>query len=191
MSLNLILMGISTGGPKTLRRFIPPLGRVNAAIVLVQHMPRFINQSVCRSLAETSEMDVYLAQDGQKLQPGGLYVAPSEIHLKLTANDTVRLENGPKVCYVCPSADVMMKSVTRRRGRLVGVIMTGMGRDGAEGLAHMKSLGAETIAQDEQSSVIWGMPGAAAELNVVDHLLPPEKIAQKLRSLVGSLHAIA
>jgi two-component system chemotaxis response regulator CheB len=114
-----------------------------------------------------------------------LYVAPSEVHLSLQANSSIQLRNGPKVCFVCPSADVMMKSVTRSSAKIIGVIMTGMGKDGAEGLAHLKSIGAETIAQDEQSSVIWGMPGAAVEMGVADHVLSPEDIAHLLRSRVG------
>ncbi len=185
MSLNLVLLGISTGGPKTLRKLVPNLGRLNAAVVLVQHMPKFINQSVCKTLAESSEMDVYLARDGQKIQTGGFYVAPSEVHLSLSANNSIQLQGGPKVCFVCPSVDVMMKSVTRSSGKILGVVMTGMGKDGAEGLAHLKSIGAETIAQDEQSSVIWGMPGAAVEMGVADHVLAPEDIAQLIRSRVG------
>jgi two-component system chemotaxis response regulator CheB len=187
MSLNLVLLGISTGGPKTLRRLVPNLGRLNAAVLLVQHMPKFINVSVCKTLAASSQMDIYLASDGQKLQAGGFYVAPSEVHMSLSGNNTIKLQTGPKVCFVCPSVDVMMQSVNRQASKVIGVVMTGMGKDGAQGLAHLKSIGAETIAQDEESSVIWGMPGAAVEMGVADHVLSPERIAEYLRNTVGLL----
>ncbi len=182
---NLIVMGISTGGPKTLRRVFSSLPRLNAALVLVQHMPKFINESVCRTLNSQTEMDVHLVQDKMALAEGNVYLAPSELHTELSNNARLRLVSGPKVCYVCPSVDVTMKSVNPVSGKLIGVIMTGMGRDGADGIRKLKSIGARTIAQDEQSSIIWGMPSAAIETGTIDEVLNPEQIREKLISLVG------
>ena len=190
MSLhNLIVMGISTGGPKTLKRVFGGLPRLDAAIVLVQHMPSFINQSICRTLAGLTSMDVTLAADGQRLESGGVYLAPSEVHLELVNNSRVRLFRGPKVCFVCPAADVLMKSVRRTSRRLIGVIMTGMGHDGSEGIRHVKGVGGLTLAQDEASSAIWGMPGSAVETGCVDEILSPEGIRDRLIREVGVLQA--
>ena len=184
---NLIMMGISTGGPKTLRRVFGSMPRLNAAVVLVQHMPKFINQSVCRTLDALTEMDVVLVENNMEIKEGCVYLAPSELHTELVNNSRLRLRSGPKVCFVCPSVDVTMNSASTVPGKLIGVIMTGMGKDGAEGIAKLKTLGARTIAQDEASSVIWGMPSAAIETGKIDEVLNPEQIQRKLVSLVGCL----
>jgi two-component system chemotaxis response regulator CheB len=185
---NIIIIGASTGGPRTLEEVLAPMPRLRAAVVIVQHTPPKFDRSFAELLDTKIQMDVRLAAEGDPLREGLVYVAPSGVHLALEANTTVRLRAGEKVNYVCPAIDVTMRSVTRHRGgALVGVILTGMGHDGADGLAAMKAVGAVTIAQDEKSSVIFGMPRAAIEAGCVDHVLSPMGIGGRLLKLVGAL----
>ncbi len=103
---------------------------------------------------------------------------------------TIQLVDGPKVCYVKPAVEVTMKSVIKTtEDNITGVIMTGMGKDGAEGIEHIKTIGGVTIAQDESSSIIWGMPKAAVNTGKVDHVLPPDGIRNKLISQLGRLRS--
>lgn len=180
-SMNITILGISTGGPKTLQHVFRGLPRLNTCLILVQHMPRFINQSVVHTLGAGTDMDVQLADTGTTLRHGTVYVAPSDFHTVLVGNARLRLVDGEKVNYVRPSIDVTMRSLTAAGGpSLLGIVMTGLGRDGAAGLSHMKSLGATALAQDEASSVIFGMPAAAIETGCVDSVLPPSGIRRML-----------
>ena len=115
-----------------------------------------------------------------------IYLAPSETHLFLADNKIIRLQDGEKVNYVCPSADVTMKSLAWDLDVLfVGVVITGMGRDGADGIAHIKKIGGTTIAQDEKTSPIFGMPREAIRTGCVDFILQPDAIRRKLIELAG------
>ncbi len=184
---NIVVIGISTGGPKILRKLFDNMPLLNGSIVLVQHMPKFVNESVRKTLDSLTEMDVRIACNGESLGTGTVYIAPSEVHLELKHNQQIRLVNGPKVCYVRPSVDVTMKSVIRKSGdNITGIIMTGMGKDGAEGISHIKSIGGATFAQDEKTSVIWGMPKAAFDTGHVDYVLSSEGIRKKLIYMLGS-----
>jgi two-component system, chemotaxis family, protein-glutamate methylesterase/glutaminase len=146
----------------------------------------FINYSVRKTLDSLTDMDVVIADNGNRLEPGTVYIAPSEVHLELLNNQRVRLVNGPKVCFVRPSADVAMKSAMSKPGlRIIGVVLTGMGKDGADGIVHLKQIGGVTFAQDERSSAIYGMPKAAAETGSVDFVMSPEAIQAKLIKMVG------
>ncbi len=185
---NIVIIGISTGGPKILRGFFNGFPRLDASIVLVQHMIKCANKSLCEALNSLTEMEVKIACHGETIKPGVVYFAPSEIHLELRRNETIQLVTGPKVCFVRPAVDVTMKSVRRAEGdNITGVIMTGMGNDGTDGMGHIKSIGAVTFAQDEKSSVIWGMPKSAINAGKVDYVLPPEGIRNKLISQLGRL----
>ena len=185
---NIVIIGISTGGPKILRRFFDGLPLLDASIVLVQHMIKCANKSLCGTLNSLTEMDVRIAIHGETIKPGIVYFAPSEIHLELSNNKILQLVNGQKVCFVRPSVDVTMKSVRKATGdNITGIIMTGMGKDGAEGLSHIKSKGGVKFAQDENTSVIWGMPKAAINTGKVDYVLSPEGIRNKLILQVGRL----
>ena len=135
-------------------------------------------------------MEVKIACHGENIKPGFVYFAPSEVHLELTNNKTIQLVNSPKVCFVRPSVDVTMKSVKKAaEDNITGIIMTGMGKDGAKGLSHIKSIGGVTFAQDENTSVIWGMPKAAINAGNVDHVLSPDGIRNKLISHLGRLRS--
>lgn len=185
-SNKIIVIGASTGGPKVLQSFFGGMPRLNASIVLIQHMPKFINLSVARSLDGNTDMDVGIAEDGVRLEPGTVYVAPSEVHLQILNNERVELVAGPKVCFVCPSVNVTMKSLKKKFGyQIIAVIMTGMGKDGAEGISHVKQIGGVTIAQDKATSTIYGMPEAAFKTGDVDIVANPEAIRKKFIELVG------
>ncbi len=170
-----------------MRGFFDGLPLLDASIVLVQHMIKCANKSLCATLNSLTEMEVRIACHGESVKPGVVYFAPSEIHLELTNNRLIQLVNSPKVCFVRPSVDVTMKSVKKTNGdNIIGIIMTGMGKDGTNGIDHIKSVGGTTFAQDENTSVIWGMPKAAINTGKIDYVLSPEGIRNKLISQLES-----
>ena len=183
---NVVLIGASTGGLKVLEEMFSLLPVLKAAVVIIQHITPLVDKSFVASLARVSKMPITLGREGQILEAGQVYLAPGGIHTHLAANRSIRLIAGEKVNSVCPSIDVTMKSVVQPAGiRLAGVILTGMGCDGAAGIVHIKQLGGITIAQDQKSSVIYGMPKAAAETGKVDFVLSTDRIAHKLTELFG------
>jgi len=185
---NIVMIGVSTGGPIALKRLFADLPPLNAAFVIVLHIPPGMDYRIARSLSAVTAMPVALAEDGGYLRRGHIYLAPGGFHLKLEGNSRIILEEGPRVNFVQPSADVAMKSLLKplKRGRIIGVILTGMGKDGAEGIRHIKALGGMTIAQDQKSSAIYGMPKAASETGAVDFVFPLDKISRKLVELLSN-----
>lgn len=184
---NVVMIGVSTGGPVALNRLFTMLPPLDAAFVVVLHIPPGMDYKIARRLADVAAMPVVLAEDGAYLQKGHIYLAPGGFHLKLEGNSRVILEEGARVNYVQPSVDVAMKSLLKplKSGRIIGVILTGMGKDGAEGIRHVKEIGGATIAQDQESSAIYGMPKAAVETGSVDFVFPPLKIGKKLIELLS------
>ena len=179
----LVVIASSTGGPGILRTVFRGMPALDAAVVIVQHMPQGINASLCDALGGSTPMTVRLARHGEVLLSGIVYIAPSKQHLRIPFG-RVRLEAGPSVNYVCPAADVTMGSLRGSEAELiVGVSLTGMGRDGAAGLVHIRDLGGITIAQDEATSPVWGMPRAAIETGCVDLVLPPDAIRETIIEL--------
>ena len=140
---NLVVIGSSTGGTRVLNELFKQLPCLPASVVIVQHMRKFINVSLVRTLSQYTPMAVQLARAGDQLTEGGVFIAPSELHCTLVSNSTVHLEPDPKVNNVCPSIDVTMQSTNPPCDgqRLMGVLLTGMGKDGAAGLAPMKQVG--------------------------------------------------
>lgn len=183
---NILVIGASTGGIQALSSFFTVLGHVNAAVLLVQHMPMFINENFSRRLSTKAAFDVKLAEDNDRLETGLILVAPSHGHCVLEKNQTVRIQQGPLVNFVCPSIDVTMKSMMPlfNGERLYGVILSGMGRDGANGIAHLKSLNAITFAQDKDSCTVFGMPAEAIKTGCIDYVLSPEGIALHLSRIL-------
>lgn len=180
-SRHIVMIGASTGGVRTLERILMDLPPLQASIVLIQHIPSYINDSLQQIFSRNTRMEVKVAQNGELLRDRCIYIAPGDMHLHLVANRKIELFMDEKVHFVRPSIDVAMKSLERRHGdRIIGVILTGMGVDGAEGIAHIKSIGGITIAQDEPSSVVYGMPKAAFETGCVDWVLSPEAIRDRL-----------
>jgi two-component system chemotaxis response regulator CheB len=186
-SRTIVVIGSSTGGPRTLEIVFSQFPLVDAAIVIVQHMPHYINSAFCRHLAEISRMEARIGEDGESIEHGTIYVAPSDVHLKLLANRTIRLFDDEKVQCVRPSIDVAMKSLERNGDRVVGVILTGMGIDGAEGICHIKEIGGVTLAQALRTCAIHAMPRAAFETGQVDQMLPPEGIRERIIQIAGIL----
>jgi len=186
-SRTIVVIGSSTGGPRTLEIVFSRFPLVDAAIIIVQHMPHYINSAFCRHLAEISRMEARIGEDGESIEHGTIYVAPGDVHLKLLANRTIRLFDDEKVQCVRPSIDVAMKSLERNGDRVVGVILTGMGIDGAEGICHIKEIGGVTLAQALRTCAIHAMPRAAFETGQVDQMLPPEGIRERIIQIAGIL----
>lgn len=183
-SSNIVVIGSSTGGLKILEEMFPRLSVLKAAVLIVQHITPIIDQAFVTSLSRLSNMPIVLAREGQALQEGQVMLAPGGVHLYLVRNQIVHLAAGDKVNSVCPSIDVTMKTLLPSfAGRVAGVILTGMGCDGAAGITHIKQIGGITIAQDQKTSVIYGMPKAAAETGRIDFILPTDRIADKLNEL--------
>lgn len=180
-----VAIAASTGGPQSLLKVFEKFpSEMNAGILLVQHMPPGFTKSFAMRLDRISKINVKEAEDGEVVYNNWAYVAPGDYHMEVTMRNgkpTIKLYKGPKIHGVRPAADPMMKSVANLFGRkTVGVVMTGMGRDGAEGLAEIKRKGGITIAQDKETSIIFGMPKAAIELGVVDYVVPLDKIADTI-----------
>lgn len=190
--MNIIMIGASTGGPRALRSLFEFLPRLDAAVVLVQHMPRFLNESLRRSLAEQTLMDVRIARQGDELESGTVYVAPSEFHLVLANNRRIELVRGVKVNYVCPSVDVAMLSL-RPNGEdsFLGVILTGMAADGTEGVRHIKNLGGLVFVQNQKTAAVYDMPRSAQAAGVVDFEGSPRAIREKLVETLGCIEAVS
>lgn len=183
----IIAIGASTGGTEAIREVLEVMPPDTPGIVITQHIPEGFSTSFARRMDNLCAMKVYEAQDGQQVLPGHVYIAPGSQHLLLErsgARYICRLNDGPPVNRHKPSVDVLFRSVANCAGQnAIGAILTGMGDDGARGLKEMKEAGSPTLAQDEKTSVVWGMPGEAVKLGGVDRVLPLSKIAQELLDL--------
>lgn len=183
----IVAVGASTGGTEALRIFVEMLPADFPGVIIVQHMPEHFTTSFAERLNTLSKMTVKEAEDGDTVMPGRVLLAPGNRHMLLQRSGAryyVQIKEGPLVSRHRPSVDVLFRSAARYAGKnAVGVIMTGMGDDGAKGMLEMKEAGASTIAQDEKSCVVFGMPKVAIELGGVDQVLPLHKIAQAVASL--------
>lgn len=183
----IIAIGASTGGTEALRSVLEKMPSNAPGIVIVQHMPEHFTTSFAAHLNELCAIEVREAQDGDSVIAGRALIAPGNHHMifrRSGARYYVQVKQGPLVSRHRPSVDVLFKSVARYGGgNAVGVIMTGMGADGSKGLLEMKEQGARTIAQDEASCVVYGMPKEAIELGAADHVLPLGQIPQRMLNL--------
>ena len=177
----LIAVGASTGGVEALHRLISAFPADSPAILVTQHMPALFTAGFASRLNQRCSVTVLHATDGERVLPGHVYIAPGGQHLELArsgANYICRLNETAPVSGHRPSVDVLFRSVARAAGaNSIGIILTGMGRDGAAGLLEMRQAGASTIGQDESSCVVYGMPKAAHEIGATEIELPIEKIA--------------
>ncbi len=186
----IIAIGASTGGTEAIREVLEDMPPDAPGIVIAQHIPPKFSTSFAERMDTICAMTVYEAEDGQQIIPGHVYIAPGDQHLiveRSGARYYARLNDGPPVNRHKPSVDVLFRSVAQSVGpNAIGVILTGMGDDGAKGLLEMKEAGAPTVAQDEATSVVWGMPGEAVKQGGVDTQLPLQHVAGKLVTLSRS-----
>ncbi len=185
-----ISIGISTGGPLSLQKTIPMLSeKIRVPIFIVQHMPPKFTKSLAERLNNLSKLNVKEAENGETVENGTVYIAPGGYHMKVknkNNNGTViEISEYPLDTLHRPSVDVMMNSVIDHYGKyMLGVIMTGMGKDGFEAIKHLKSIGGYSIAQDEDTCVVYGMPKAIVDGGLADTVLPLEKIPETINKVV-------
>lgn len=186
-----VAIGISAGGPATLHEMIPSLPKQFPPVVLTQHMPADFTGPFAKRLNEESNLTIMEASEGCPLLPGTLYIAPGDQHMRIKrvgAKMVTTLDRGPKVVGFRPSVDVLFESVAQTAGaRVVAVVMTGMGCDGSNGVRMIKKAGGLTIAQDRESSIVYGMPKAAAETGCIDQVLPLDRIPEGITSMIHQI----
>ncbi len=180
----LIAVGASTGGTSTMEILFKSFNRSFPATLAVIHMPERFTRTFAERLNEICPVDVKEAENDERLLPGTVYIAPGNCHMQVRAfgtEQTLRISSGPKMHNQRPAVDVLFQSVAENIGKnAIGVLLTGMGRDGAAGLLAMKQQGAYTIAQDERTSIVFGMPKEAIALGATDVVLPIERIAGEI-----------
>lgn len=185
----IVAIGASTGGVEALREVICALPADSPGILITQHMPPKFTESFAKRLDAISALSVSEARDGERVLPGHVYIAPGGHHLELVRSGgsyQCHVFDGPLVSGHKPSVDVLFRSVAAQAGpNAVGAILTGMGRDGAEGLKTMRDAGAATIGQDESTALVYGMPRVAKELGGVQHELPLGRIAEGILKECG------
>jgi two-component system chemotaxis response regulator CheB len=188
--LQLVAIGASTGGPLILHSILSGLaGRIDVPIVVVQHIANGFTAGFADWLSKTTGMPVCVGRAGEHLQPGRAYIAPDAMHMSITTALTIGLSAEPPENGHRPSVSHLFRATAQALGRnAVGVMLSGMGRDGAEEMRQMADRGAVTIAQDPQTAVVGGMPGEAIKLGGAQYVLAPEKITKVLLELLGGRH---
>ena len=188
---HILAIGASTGGVEALLTILSAFPANCPATVITQHMPATFTPSFAARLDKMSAATVTEAVDGATLAPGHIYLAPGGLtHLEVSGTTPrCRLVQGDTVSGHRPSVDVLFRSVARLRKPMTGVILTGMGRDGAQGLLEMRQAGGRTLGQDEASSVVYGMPRVAQEIGAVERQLPLARLSSAILDLCGSPHA--
>lgn len=180
----MIAVASSTGGTEALKVFLSGMPADIPGTVVVQHMPPGFTKSFADNLNKMFPFEVKEAEEGDQVVPGRVLIAPGNFHMEITRSGAyyyVKLHQGPALHSVRPAADYLMKSVAKFAGKnALGVVLTGMGKDGAEGLLEMKNAGAYTVAQNEETCVVYGMPAAAVALGAADKVLALDRIAGEL-----------
>ncbi|MDF2784274.1 MAG: chemotaxis protein [Pantoea eucrina] len=193
-SEKLIAIGSSTGGTEAIRHVLQPLPATSPALLITQHMPPGFTRSFAERLNKLCQITVKEAEDGERILPGHAYIAPGAMHMELGrsgANYVVKLNDGPPVNRHKPSVDVLFRSVAVNAGRnAVGVILTGMGNDGAAGMLEMHRAGAWTIAQDEASCVVFGMPREAIAMGGASEVVDLGHISQHMLAKISAGQAL-
>lgn len=185
----IVAIGASTGGTKAIETVLRQLPVGFPGTVICQHMPENFTTSFAERLNTISQLEVREARDGDSVGPGTALIAPGNQHMLLQRRGGsyyARVKGGPRVCYQRPSVDVLFQSVaTHARGNAVGAILTGMGNDGAQGLLAMRQEGAHTIAQDEATSVVFGMPKEAIEAAAAVEVAPLDQVSRRIISALN------
>lgn len=188
---HIIAIGTSTGGPRALSELLPQLpGDIPAGILIVQHMPPWFTKSLAERLDRSCAIRVKEAAVGDKIEDGQALIAPGDYHMVVKQAENggrvVDLNQDPPVHAVRPAADITLQSVAASYGsRTLGVILTGMGSDGARGMEAIKKHGGKTLVSDEETSLIFGMPKAAIDLGCVDRIAPLHKIPEEIGRMLG------
>lgn len=184
--IKVIAIGASTGGPPVLQSILSKLPKnLSCPVLVVQHMTEGFTEGFADWLREYSSIPVQLARDGNVILPGNVYIAPDGFQMKIE-NGTIVLTKDVMPNNLRPSVSYLFSSIARVFGkRSIGILLTGMGKDGAEGLKLMKDKGAITIAQDKESCVVFGMPGEAINLDGATYVMSPEKISEFLAGVMG------
>jgi two-component system chemotaxis response regulator CheB len=187
----IIAIGASTGGTEAIKEVLIRLPPDTPGVVIAQHIPKAFSGPFAKRMNDCCHVTVYEAQDGQQVLAGHAYIAPGDKHLMVVrdgARYVCKLDDGVPVNRHKPSVDVLFRSVAQNAGgNAIGVILTGMGKDGARGLKEMLDAGSRTIAQDEATSVVWGMPGEAVAIGAAQHVLALENVAGKILSLADAM----
>jgi two-component system chemotaxis response regulator CheB len=177
----LIVIGASTGGTEAIRALLASFPADCPPTLITQHIPAGFSRAFAQHLNADCAMEVKEAEDSDQVTRGRVLIAPGNFHMLLARTGggfRVTVKDGPRVCYQRPAVDVLFESVAREKvARTVGVLLTGMGTDGAQGLLHMRQRGAFTIAQDERSCVVFGMPREAIRLGAASRVAPLNRIA--------------
>jgi two-component system, chemotaxis family, protein-glutamate methylesterase/glutaminase len=185
----ILLIGSSTGGPQALGAIVGRIGGVidQAPVLITQHMPPTFTTILAETLERTSDRPVHEAVEGEPLRAGRIYIAPGGRHLRVVRRDgvpSVALDDGPQINFCRPAVDPMFSSAAEAWGNWnLALVLTGMGSDGTRGAADIVAAGGSVIAQDEETSVVWGMPGAVTRAGLCSAVLPIDQIAIKLTNL--------
>lgn len=177
-SFPVVVIAASTGGPQTLMNFVPSFpASFPGAVILVQHMPGAFTSQFAAQLSQVSRIKIKEAEQGELIRPGMFYVCPGSHHMRFSPTGRVTLDDGPRINGYKPCADIAMETLAGFAGPMgVGVVLTGMGSDGAKGAQAIKAAGGHCIAQDEATSVIFGMPSEAIKTGAIDQVLPIDSI---------------
>lgn len=186
----IVVIGASTGGTEAIKEIVSSLKPGTYSLIAVQHIPRAFSRAFAERINSISALEVCEAKDNQQILPGHVYIAPGDQHLIIARDENTsllycKLDDGEAINHHKPSVDVLFRSACKAAGNnTIGILLTGMGSDGARGLKEMHNAGAITIAQDEKSSIVWGMPGEAVKIQAADFILPLNKIADKVTTLM-------
>ncbi len=186
---DVIAVGVSTGGPRCLSALFEQLpASLPQAMLIVQHMPPVFTQKLADQLTHVGTIPVHEAREGEVIEAGVAYIAPGDFHMQVEEKNgkkVVRLRKDPPVNFCRPSVDVLFLSVAKAYGNhAVGVIMTGMGRDGVDGCRALKQAGAAVVAQDQHTSVVWGMPGAVVKSGLADAVAPVDQLFEAIQQFI-------
>lgn len=189
----IVIIASSTGGPATLMKFVPYFPKdFPGAVLLVQHMPGNFTDQFGKQLSEVSQIKVKEAESGEIIVPGQVYVCPGSHHMRVSPTGRISLDDGPRISGYRPCADLTMESSAEYAGPMtIGVILTGMGNDGAKGTQTIRNAGGHTIAQDESTAVIFGMPQEAIKTGAIDQVLPIESIYQAIEKRILFIYGAA
>lgn len=187
----LVVLGSSTGGTEAIKVVVKSIPADSPPILITQHLPAAFSQSFVEHIDAVTQMTASIPVDGQVVEWGNIYLAPGGLHMgvkRVNNQYVIQIEDSEPVNRHKPAVDVLFHSAAKCAGEnAVCVLLTGMGADGAVGMQAMKEAGAKTIIQDEATSVVWGMPGAAFKLGCADHVVPLDDIAAKILTLVKAL----